>query len=131
MTAYAKMADGLILPEDIARDKIGAMLSGGAWPMGNPGAYRSASNANKNTAFWKTTNGSADADTLADLPTLRRQSRDLIRNEALPAGAIDTMVLGVVGQGIVPQSRLDADFLGISEDAAAAWSRAAERIFHL
>lgn len=129
MTAYARMPDGLILPEDIARDKIGAMIAG-AWPIGNPGAYRSANNANKNTAFWKTSDGSADADTLADLPTLRRQSRDLIRNEALPAGAIDTMVMGVVGLGVVPQSRIDAEFLGLSDEAASAWSRSAERIFN-
>lgn len=128
MTTYARMPDGLILPEEIARQQFAAML--GAWPIGNPGSYRSASIQNKNTAFWSTSGGSADADTLADLPTLRRQSRDLIRNEALPAGAIDTMVLGVVGQGIVPQSRIDATALGISDEQATAWSRMAERIFN-
>lgn len=128
MTTYARMPDGLILPEELARQQISSML--GAWPVGNPGAYRTASALNKNTAFWHTSGGSADADTLADLPTLRRQSRDLIRNEALPAGAIDTMVLGVVGQGIVPQSRIDATALGISDEQATAWSRMAERIFN-
>jgi len=126
--SYAKLASGLLLPETIVRQEVSAMLN--TLPLGNHGAYRTASAANKNTIGWSTSTGSADADTLADLPTLRRQSRDLVRNEALPAGAIGTMVLGVVGQGIVPQSRIDADFLGLSDEQASKWSRAAERIFN-
>lgn len=126
--SYAQMPSGIILPAELARQTLAAMMAP-MFPVGNPGAYRSASAANKNVAGWNTTDGSADTDTLVDLPTLRRQSRDLVRNEALPAGAIGTMVDGVVGQGIIPQARIDYKFLGITEEQAQQWESDAERIF--
>lgn len=124
MTQYAQLPDGIILPETLARSVMNDYL------FGNRGAYRTASPSNKNTAGWTVRNGSADADTLADLPTVRDQARDLVRNEALPSGAISTVVTAVVGTGVVPQSRLDYEFLGLSEEQAAAWQARAERIFN-
>lgn len=123
MTTYAQLPDGIILPETLARSVMNDYL------FGNRGAHRSTSASNKNTAGWRTVNGSADADLLSDLPTLRDQSRDLIRNEALPAGAINTVVTAVVGTGVVPQSRIDHEFLGITEEQASEWQARAERIF--
>lgn len=125
MTSYAKMPDGLILPETLARSIINENL------FGNRGAYRTASPTNKNTVGWVTRTGSADADTLADLPTLRSQSSDLIRNEALASGAINTVVTASVCTGVVPQSRIDFEFLGITEEHAAKWQDRADRIFGL
>lgn len=122
------MPSGLILPEDLARAEIGAMLST-AFPAAH-GTYRSASGRNKNSIAWHTSAGSADVDTLGDLQTLRQQSSDLMRNEALAAGAIGTMVLGVVGPGIVPQSRIDAEYLKLTPEQASDFERAAERIFN-
>jgi lambda family phage portal protein len=119
---YAQILSGLILPHDLARECMVTQM------FGNHGAYRSASSRNKNTLGWVTTDGSADADTLADLPTLRRQSRDLCRNDGLPSGAIGSVVTGVVGTGIMPQSRIDYEFLGLTEDQADEWQRSAERI---
>jgi lambda family phage portal protein len=123
MSAYAQLPSGILAPTQIAHSVMHDML------FGNHGAYRSAQAGNKNLAGWATSHGSADADTLADLPTLRRQSSDLIRNDALPAGIIASNVTAVVGTGVVPQSRIDHEFLGISEEQAAAWQRRAERIF--
>lgn len=123
MTTYAQTPGGLILPEDLARTVMADRLFGGH------GAYRTANPTNRNTAGWVTTNGSADTDTLLDLQTLRQQSSDLIRNEALPAGIIAANVTAVVGTGIVPQSRIDAEYLGLTEEEADAWQRQAERIF--
>lgn len=129
MTQYAQLpGSDLILPADLAKSAMASMI-GNMFPLGIPGAYRTANYNNKNTRGWNLTGGSGDTDTLADLPTLRRQSRDLIRNEALPSGAIGTMVTGVVGQGVIPQARLDHEFLGISEEEAAKWEKMAERIF--
>ena len=124
MSQYAQLPSGLIMPHELAQTAISNYL------FGNAGAYRSASSRNKNTAAWSTADGSADTDTLTDLATLRRQSRDLVRNEALPAGVIGTMDLGVVGQGIIPQARIDSDYLNLTADQAAEWERAAERIFN-
>lgn len=125
MSQYAQIpGSDLILPVDLAKSVTAELM------FGNSGAYRTASMSNRNTAGWVTSDGSADVDTLADIPMLRRQSRDLIRNDALPAGIISANVTAVVGTGIVPQSRIDYEFLGISEEEAAKFQADAERIFY-
>lgn len=76
---------------------------------------------------WKATNGSADADLLDDLPTLRERSRDLNRNDAHASAITGTIVTNVVGTGIRPQCLPDTDSLGISTEQAALFIRKAER----
>jgi lambda family phage portal protein len=61
--------------------------------------------------------------------SLRDLSRHLIRNNAVAAGAQDTIALNVVGQGLRPQSRLRADRLGISPERAAELQRQAEDVW--
>lgn len=124
MTTYAQLPSGVIAPEQLARSVVAEML------FANHGAYRTAARGNKATMGWATTDGSADADTLGDLPTLRRQSRDLVRNEPLPAGAINSVVTAVVGTGVVPQARIDRQLLGLTDEQATAFERQAERIFN-
>lgn len=123
--SYALTQSGIILPTDLAKTVLAESMFGGT------GAYRSAERSNRNTAGWVTSAGSADTDTLYDVQTLRQQSRDLIRNEALPAGIIAGNVTSVVGSGIVPQSRIDYEYLGISEQQAEATQQEFERIFNL
>lgn len=122
MTAYAQIPSGLVLPTHLAKTVMAEHMFGG-------GGYRSTNRNNRNTAGWLTSTGSADSDTLPDLEKLRQQSRDLVRNEALPAGIIAANVTAVVGTGIVPQARINAEVLGLSEDEADAWQRRAELIF--
>lgn len=76
---------------------------------------------------WKALNGSADADLLWDLPTLRQRSRDLNRNDAHASAITGTVVANVVGTGLKPQSRPDFDSLGITPDESTKFSRSAER----
>lgn len=127
MTQYAQLPDGLILPQALAMDVLGNRMYGG---MFGGGGYRSTNPNNRNTAGWITGTGSADTDTLGDIPTLRDQSSDLIRNEALPAGIIAANATAVVGTGVLPQSRINAALLGISQEQAEAWQTAAEAIFN-
>lgn len=123
MSGYALTTGGIILPEQMARSIMTEQL------FGNHGAYRSARYDNKSTKGWVTSDGSADADTLADVQTLRQQSSDLIRNDALASGSINVVVTAVVGTCIVPQSRLDYEFVGLTEELASEWQSMAERIF--
>lgn len=123
MAQYAQMPDGLILPQTLAMNVMREQMFGG-------GGYRSTSPNNRNTAGWLTSTGSADTDSLPDLQKLREQSSDLVRNEALPAGIIAANVTAVVGTGIVPQSRVNAEFLGISQEEADKWQSRAEVIFN-
>lgn len=74
---------------------------------------------------------SADRALSPGLAALRGRSRDLVRNAPLAAGAINTVTTSVVGAGLTPQPQIDAEVLGLSEDAAAAWERAALREWNL
>ena len=123
MTTYAQLPSGIIAPHDLALQAMSEFLF-------SRGGYRSASGTSKNTAGWSVSAGSADMDTIPDLPTLRAQSSDLVRNDPLATGAINSNVTAVVGSGVIPQARVDYEFLGISEEEASAWQRVAERIFN-
>jgi lambda family phage portal protein len=63
------------------------------------------------------------------LQRLREYSRDLNRNDAIAAGATDTLVTNIVGRGLRPQSKLRANMLGISDDRARELQRQAELIW--
>jgi lambda family phage portal protein len=99
--------------------------------MALAGSYKGASRSRKATQTWSTSNGDADGDLLFDLPTLRERSRDLVRNNPLAAGAFNTKVGNIVGTGLKLQSHIDAEYLGLNDDEAAAWQRHAEREFRM
>jgi lambda family phage portal protein len=80
---------------------------------------------------WLPGAGSADSDTIRDLPELRGRSRDLVRNSPIAGGAVEIQATHVVGSGLMLQSQIDAELLRLSPEAAAAWQRRAERRFLL
>lgn len=75
--------------------------------------------------------GSADSDTLGDLPTLRSRSRDLGRNAGLARGARNIEKVNVVGTGLRLRAQLQREVLGLSDEAAEAWEDEVEVLFHL
>ena len=93
--------------------------------------YVGASINRRSLRGWTPWAGDADADTLPDMDMLRRRSRDLFRNAPLATGALNTIRTNVVGPGLRLQSRIDREFLGLSDDQADAWERGAEREFAL
>jgi lambda family phage portal protein len=94
-------------------------------------AYTGADRGRRAFANWMVSDGDADADTLVDLPTLRHHSRDLMRNNGLAGGAIETNITSVVGSGLMLQSTIDRDLLGLSQEQADAWESKTEREFSL
>lgn len=80
---------------------------------------------------WRPFAGSADADTLPDIPDLRARSRDLARNAPIATGAIATTTTHVIGTGLVPHASIDRNVLSLSEERAADWERTAEREFRI
>lgn len=90
--------------------------------------YRGADKSRLRTD-WNPRGGSADADILGDLPTLRDRSRDLNKNDGTAAGITSTMTNNTVGTGIRPQSRIDAARLGVSEEKAELIKKQAEYAF--
>lgn len=82
---------------------------------GGRGGYDAARPGTRRTRGWQPGEGSAAADDLADLPTLRGRSRDLDRNNSIAHGAANTKVNGAIGSGLVMRSVLDAKVLGIED----------------
>lgn len=95
------------------------------------GAYTGASRSKRSLSAFKPRGGSADADVLPDLSTLRDRSRDLLRNVPLAAGAVNTAATNVVGTGLMLKSQVDRERLGWTEEQAAAWQSTVEREFAL
>ena len=60
---------------------------------------------------------------------LRERSRDLLRNDPVATGAADTLGINIVGQGLQPQSRLRAEYLGISPEKARELQKQAEMVW--
>lgn len=95
------------------------------------GQYAGAKSNRAALKAWKTHPGSADSDSLGDLPALRSRSRDLGRNNPIAAGAKQTSKSNVVGTGLRVRSKLNPKLLGLSPEAAELWERKAETLFDL
>lgn len=78
---------------------------------------------------WLPTAGSANSDTIHDLPMLRARSRDQMRNAPIALGALNTTVGHVVGTGLTYTPAIDADFLGLDVEAAEEWQDNIKRRF--
>lgn len=83
------------------------------------------------TNDWIPYGGSGDSDTIYDLRWLRNRSRDLMRNNPLALGAVNTVVTNAVGTGLVMRSTIDAVTLGLSQDQAQELQSTIEREFKL
>lgn len=92
------------------------------------GGYEGARTDLRELMAWLPGLGSADQDTLGDLPALRARTRDLERNAPLATGALLTRLDNVVGGGLLPTPQIDREYLGLTEEEAAAWQRDAMRI---
>lgn len=86
-------------------------------------AHDGASRSSQQLASWQPFAGSADTDTLLDLPLLTSRNRDLARNNGIAAGTIQTMGDNVVGTGLRLNSLPDWRSLGKTKEWATEWSR--------
>ena len=98
-------------------------------PQDNGRGYKGGRRDRRALRNWRPKGGSADADTLLDLPDLRARSRDLGRNTPVAAGAIVTTVTGVLGSGLELQASIDHEALGITAEQADIHEREQERLF--
>lgn len=86
-------------------------------------SYHGASRSRRSLSQWTTSGGDADTDILGELSDLRERSRDLIRNNPLASGAINTKVTSIVGTGLMLRARIDRSVINMTEDEADAWER--------
>lgn len=93
------------------------------------GGYTGARIDKAQLSRWMPTAGSANVDTLRDLPMLRARSRDQMRNAPVALGALNTTVSHVVGTGLTYTPAIDARFLGLDDAQAEAWQDDVKRRF--
>ena len=93
------------------------------------GDYNGGARDRRATRNWRPKSTSANEGLAVDLPDLRPRSRDLSRNVPIATGAISTVVTSVIGDGLVLQSQIDREALGMSDEQADIWQRQAEREF--
>jgi lambda family phage portal protein len=85
----------------------------------------------RGTAGWRSTKASADAIIGSEVGLLRDRSRDLVRNSALAAQAVQVLVNNIVGYGIAP--RPAGSNRAVNKRAAqlwAEWSKKADYFGH-
>ena len=90
-----------------------------------------ASHTKKSMRGWRANSASPREDIDHNLDTLRQRARDLAMNAPLGTSAIRTTRTNVVGSGLKLKARIDAKYLGLTEDQADEWERNTEREFSL
>lgn len=106
-----------------ARHKLDVLerMTGGARRVTNSGyGNYGASETKKSLKGWKSSGGSAVEDIHDNLQLLRERSRDLAMGVPLASGAVKTYRTNVVGSGLTPNPKIDADLLHITEKRAEA-----------
>lgn len=93
------------------------------------GGYSGRKRDRRATSNWRPKQTSVNEKPSADLPNLRSRSRNLARNVPIATGAINTVVTSVIGDGLMLQSQIDTEDLGLTAEQAEAWKRQAEREF--
>lgn len=95
------------------------------------GGYVGADRSRRAQRLWDHRPTSADQAILRDLVDLRSSSRDLVRNNPLACGAINTVTTSVVGTGLAVQPQILTSVLRLSPEAARAWQRSAKELFEM
>jgi len=95
------------------------------------GGYTGGKRSRRQTQNWNVEGGSANADSVYDLPTLRARSRDLRRNVPIATGAIATRITNVIGEGLQVYPKIDRKALGLTVEQAREWNRRAKAEFEL
>ena len=97
---------------------MSGMVENGGRVFG-PGGYRGAQSDRRQTKGWRAKLRSANADTLGNRGTLVARSRDAAMNMPLGGAVIERQVTFAVGTGMLAIPQIDADRLGIPQEAAA------------
>ena len=114
-----------------ARAQVQAFESLSASGNGMPGAGGGSSGSGAGSRWWNPFARDARADTLRHIGTQRAASRELVRTNAIAAGAINTSVDRIIGTGLAFVSSPDRRVLGWSAEQADEWKAATQAEFSL
>ena len=99
--------------------------------LGQDSPYSGAATGNRLGALWGASSGSADADLVWSRETLRDRGMDQVRNNPIARSTLVTLDSNVIGTGLILNSDIDHEVLGISQDEATAIGNRAQTIFQL
>ena len=94
-------------------------------------AYEGASKSKSSLKLFNPWDTDADSAMLYERQTLVDRSRDLIRNNPIAGGAINTKCTNIIGSGLQLHSKVDAELLGMTDEQADEWEKHVEREFRL
>lgn len=88
-------------------------------PLSSATAHEGANRESRELASWTPGHYSADGELLPEMETLRNRTRDLIRNNGVASGAVQTHVDEVIGSGLLLNAKPDRRALGLKGDDRA------------
>jgi lambda family phage portal protein len=110
--------------------KVAAQRMAARAQLALAGGYTGAKFDRASLNRWKPFGGSANADIIGDLPTLRARSRDQMRNAPVALGALNTATSHVVGTGPDFTRLLSMlNFSGLDDTEAEQWQEDTQRRF--
>lgn len=98
--------------------------------FGNGEQYTGGGNSRRSMQGWNASGGDADSASSYELGKLRTRCRDLDRNSPLGTALISRPTTHSIGTGLILQSQIDRDLLGIPDNDADEWGKDTERRFH-
>jgi capsid protein len=101
-------------------------LAPGDSPASNP-----TGGSGQGLRWWRPGTRDAAGDTLPDLSRQRAQIRELVRNNPIAGGAIDTNVDRTVGTGLALVAQPVREVLGWDDQKALEWKRMVQTEFSL
>jgi lambda family phage portal protein len=113
---------------------LSAMGQSGLTPSaisGNEDFTGGGTQPNTGLRWWRPWSRDAAGDTLRDLSTRRAQARELVQDNPIAAGALQTVVDRVVGTGLALVPMPDRRALGWSAEQAEAWKRQVQTEFSM
>lgn len=99
--------------------------------MALSGGYKGADRSRKQQNQRRINTNDADAVIQRDLPILRADSRDSVRNYPIATGAINTVCTNVIGTGLRMKAQIDRKVLNMTSDEADAWEAHIQSEFNL
>lgn len=86
-------------------------------------SHYGASKQARELQSWNPTTGSADYDMYGEQETLVARQRDIVRNNGVASGAIQTLVDNIVGTGFRLAPKPNWRVLGMTQEQAREWAR--------
>lgn len=99
-------------------------------PLRYTPAHNAASRNSDELASWNANEYSADGALLPELVTLRNRTKDVIRNDGVMSGAVQTHLDNIIGSGLRLNSKPDWAILGLKDaKAQREWERMTQAKF--